>query len=110
VSTQELLALLRSRFTVSVLGLSYVPAAFRGAALGMALCAVAGHRARTGRPDWLMIDDADAVLSDPDIPPHALDLAGRGCCLVMRSSLGLPDSLAASIDVVIAGSGLSVGD
>jgi hypothetical protein len=78
--------------------------------VGMALSAVAAQRARTGRPRWLMIDDAETVLSDPDIPPHALDLSQRGYCLILRSSERLPDSLAATIYVILAGRDLSGGD
>ena len=99
-STDELCEVLRACHRVSVLGFSKVTAASRSAVLGMALSAATAQRARTGRPRWLMIDDAETVLSDPDIPPHALDLSQRGYCLILRSSERLPPSLAATIDVV----------
>jgi hypothetical protein len=110
VYAEELRALLRARYTVSVLGFSHVPVDSRSTAVGMALSAVAAHRARTGRPHWLMIDDAETVLNDPDIPPHALDLSEGGHCLVMRSLDRMPDSLAASIDVVLGRNGWVTAD
>jgi len=98
--TEELHALLSTR-SVSVLGISRVPFSSRSTTVGMALTVVAAHRARTGRPHWLMIDDAESVLLDPDIPSYALDLSAPGYCLVMRSLDGVPHALAASIDVVL---------
>ena len=109
LSADGLRAVLRTRHGVCVLDFSHVPAAFRSAALGRALSVVAAHRARTGQLHWMMIDDAETVLSDPDIPPHVLDLSQRGYCLVMRSTHGLPDPLTASIDVIV-GSGCLPGD
>jgi hypothetical protein len=105
VVAEELRTRLWTRYPVSVLGFSHVPADSRSMAVGMALSTVAAHRARTGRPHWLMIDDAETVLHDPDIPPHALDLSERGHCLVMRSLDTVPDSLAASIDMVLGRNG-----
>jgi hypothetical protein len=57
-----------------------------------------------------MIDDAETVLRDPDIPPHALDLSQRGYCLILRSSEKLSDSVAATIEVVLPGRDFSGGD
>jgi hypothetical protein len=100
VREEELRALLRARFRVSVLDCSRCPDDSRSKAVGMALSVVAAHRAQTGRPHWLIIDDAETMLNDPDIPPHALDLSVGGHCLVIRSPDGLPGSLATSIGVV----------
>jgi hypothetical protein len=99
---EELRALLHARYRVSVLDFSHVPAASRSTTVGMALSVVAAHRARTGRPHWLIIDDAETVLNDPDIPPYALDLSEGGYCMVIRSPDGLPGSLAASVGFDIA--------
>jgi len=109
VSMDQLRVLRTHQRGVSVLDFSHVPAAVRSRALGRALSVVAAQRARTGHPQWMMIDDGEAVLGDPDIPPHVLDLSQRGHCLVLRSTDGLPDALATSIDV-IASSGCSGGD
>jgi hypothetical protein len=109
VSADQLRAVLRTHHGVSFLDFSHVPAASRSTALSRALSVVAAHRARTGPRHWMMIDDAETVLSDPDIPPHVLDLSQRGYCLVMRSPEELPDSLVPSIDV-IAGTAGSGGD
>jgi hypothetical protein len=108
VSMDQLREVLRGRSGVSVLDFSHVPAAVGSTTLARVLSVVAVHRTRTGHPHWLMIDGAETVLSDPGIPPQVLDLSRRGHCLVMRSTEGLPDSLAASIDIVV-GSGCSAG-
>jgi hypothetical protein len=110
LSADELCEVVRARRRVSVLGFSHVTAESRSNAVGMALAAVTAQRAKTGRPRWLMIDDAETVLSDPDIPPHALDLSQRGYCLILRSSERLPNSLAATIYVVLPDRDLSGGD
>jgi len=107
VSADQLREVLRARHGVAVLDFSHIPAALRGTALTRVLSVVAKRRARTGHPHWMMIDDAETVLSDPDIPPHVLDLSQPGHCLVMRSTHGLPDALTASIDLVVGSDGPS---
>jgi hypothetical protein len=109
MSADQLREMLQARRGVSVLDFSHIPAAVRSTALSRALSVIAVHRARTGQPHWIMIDAAETVLSDPDIPPHVLDLSQRGHCLVMRSTRGLPAALTASIDIVVS-NGCSAGD
>jgi hypothetical protein len=104
-SGDELYEVLQGRRGVSVLDFSNVPTGVRTMALGTVLSVVAAHRARTGHPHWMMIDDAETVLLDPGIPPHVLDLSRRGHCLVTRSAEGLPDSLTATIDLIVGDTG-----
>jgi hypothetical protein len=101
MSMHQLRETLRGPHGLCVLDFSHVSAADRSTTLGKVLSVVAAHREQVDHPHWLLIDDAETVLSDPGIPPHVLDLSQRGHCLVMRSTQGLPDGLAASIDIVV---------
>ena len=75
----------------------------RGSAtIAAVLTQVRKYRARTGRPHWLVIDGAERLLHDPDIPPEALDLSERGHCLVLRDHAQVPVTIAAGADVVLA--------
>jgi hypothetical protein len=58
--------------------------------VGRALGAVQLLRTRTGRPEWILVEDAQDVLRRPGIPPHALRLADGGYCLAMRGGASLP--------------------
>jgi hypothetical protein len=60
--------------------------------VGRALTAVQLLRTRTGRPEWILVEDAQDVLRRPEIPPHALRLADGGYCLAERgdASLAVP--------------------
>jgi hypothetical protein len=100
VPADQLGAVLRTRYGVSVLDFSHLPGASRSMSIGRALSVVAAHRALTGRLHWLMIDDAQMVLSDRDIPSPAINLCQRGYCLVMRSPERLPASFPATIDFI----------
>jgi hypothetical protein len=73
----------------------------RSATITTVLSAVRDHRSRTGRPHWLLIDGAERVLRDPNIPPEALDLAERGHCLVVRDHARVPATIADRADVVV---------
>jgi len=75
----------------------------RSDAIAMVLTLVGEQRARTGRPHWLIIDGVEAVLHDPGIAPHALDLTKRGHCVILRGPTDVPSSLAATIDITLAG-------
>jgi hypothetical protein len=67
-----------------------VPRASRQQAVGRALAAVQRLRARTGRPAWILVEDAQDVLCRPGLPPHALRLDDGGYCLVVRDGGALP--------------------
>jgi hypothetical protein len=57
--------------------------------VGRALAAVQLLRTRTGRPEWILVEDAQDVLRRPEIPPHALRLADGGYCLAVRGGASL---------------------
>jgi hypothetical protein len=84
-----------------IVDLSGPPTAGRSATITRVLSAVRDHRARTGRPHWLLIDGAERLLHDPDIPPEALDLAERGHCLVLRDHGDVSAGIAAGADVAV---------
>jgi hypothetical protein len=76
----------------------------RSAILAAALAAIRARRHGSGRPHWLVIDPAEPVLADPDLPPEVFDLRRRKYCLVLRDHDWAPparEPLAARVDVVI---------
>jgi hypothetical protein len=54
-------------------------------ALGQILTAAQLLRTWWERPRWIVLEDAQALLSDPDLPPSALRLRDGGYCLVDRA-------------------------
>jgi len=86
-----------------------VPRGERSHALSRALTAVQRLRARTGQPEWVVVEDAPDVLHRPDIPPHALRLADGGYALVARDGAVLPASAVGSgFEVHISRPGLEL--
>jgi hypothetical protein len=87
-----------------------VPRERRPLAVGRALAAVQGLRTRTGRPEWIVVEDAQDLLRSPDLPPHALRLADGGYCLVARDGAVLPAHLraGAAFDVRVSQPGLEL--
>ena len=84
-----------------IVDLSGAASPARSAAVGTVLSQLRDHRARTGRPHWLLIDGAERVLRDPDIPPEALDLSQRGHCLVLRDHTGLATAIGGLADAAL---------
>jgi hypothetical protein len=97
--SQELAAALNAHRGLTVLALAQLEGRARSVALGAALSNARTRRSRTGRPHWLVIDPVEEALSDPDLPPHALDLNERGHCLVLRRHAAVPSWLVAAVDV-----------
>jgi hypothetical protein len=93
-----------------LLDASHVSRGARPLVLGRALAALQRLRARTGQPEWLLIEDAQDVLRDPGIPPHAIRLADGGYCLAVRDGGTLPASATrgAAFDVRISRPGLEL--
>ena len=89
---------------------SNVPRDVRPLVLGRALTAVQRLRVRTGRPEWVLIEDAQDVLRQTGIPPHALRLADGGYALVARGGAAVPSSVTAgaSYDVRVTQPGLEL--
>jgi hypothetical protein len=73
----------------------------RSQALVTGLAVVRAARRRNGRPHWLVLDRAWPVLTDPDLPPEALDLRDRGHCLVLRRHVPISPALLDMLDTVI---------
>jgi hypothetical protein len=99
--SEELNEVFSERSRVHVVQFPHTSPARRSAAIVLTLTAIRVQRARTGRPHWLVIDDAESVVFDPAIPPHAMDLTESGHCLILRAGGELPGSLTGSIDVVV---------
>jgi hypothetical protein len=57
------------------------------------LLGVQQMRAWRDHPQWIVLDDAQDVLTDPNMPPEALRLADRGYCLIDRGAEPLPDNM-----------------
>lgn len=72
-----------------------VPRASRQRVIARAVAAVERLRARTGQPAWILVEDAQDVLDEPGVPPHAWRLDGGGYCLVVRDGGSLPAWVAA---------------
>jgi len=73
----------------------------RPVVIGRALAAVQLLRTQTGGPEWVLLEDAQDLLRQPGIPPHALRFTDGGYCLAMRGGAALPAA-------VTAGAGLDV--
>jgi hypothetical protein len=67
-----------------------VPRGSRPRVIAGAVAAVERLRVRTGQPTWILVEDAQDVLDEPGIPPHAWRLADGGYCLVARDGGSLP--------------------
>jgi hypothetical protein len=74
----------------ALLDASNVPRAARPLVLGRALTAVQLLRTHSGHPQWVLIEDAQDLLRQPGIPPHALRLDDGGYCLAVRDGAPLP--------------------
>jgi hypothetical protein len=61
-----------------------VPRDARPLVVGRALTAVQRLRLHTGRPEWILLEDAQKLLQQPDLPPSALRLADGGYALAVR--------------------------
>jgi hypothetical protein len=87
-----------------------VPREQRPLVLGRALAAVQRLRARTGQPEWVLVEDAQDVLHLPGLPPHALRLADGGYALAARDGATLPSSVTGSgtYDVRVSQPGLDL--
>jgi hypothetical protein len=81
----------------AVLDAADVPVQDRTAVLGRALIAAQCSRARSGTPKWIVLEDAQDLLADPDLPPEALDLTDGGYCLVLRPGVRMPPALLQSV-------------
>jgi len=53
--------------------------------LGHILTAAQVLRTWSGLPRWIVLEDADALLRDPGLPPSALRMADGGYCMVQRA-------------------------
>ena len=67
-----------------------VPRRARPLTLSRALAAVRRLRDRTGRPEWVLLEDAQDLLREPGLSPQALALARGGYCLAVRDGGTLP--------------------
>jgi hypothetical protein len=87
-----------------------VPRERRPFAVGRALAAVQRLRTRTGRPEWIVVEDAQDLLRRPDLPSHALRIADGGYCLAARDGAVLPAHLraGAAFDVRVCQPGLEL--
>ncbi|HVN13588.1 MAG TPA: hypothetical protein VMT69_15955 [Kineosporiaceae bacterium] len=65
-----------------VLDAGSLPEEERTHAIGRALVALACLRTWRQGPQWIVLDHACALLTDPELPPEALDVAAGGYCLV----------------------------
>jgi hypothetical protein len=68
----------------------HVPRERRPAVLGRALAAIQRLRARTGRPEWIVLEAGQVVLREPGLPPHALRTDDGGYCLAVRDGAEPP--------------------
>jgi hypothetical protein len=87
-----------------------VPRDARSLATGRALAAVQRLRARSGRPEWVLLEDAQDLLHQPDLPPSALRLADGGYALGVRDGATLPRSSTggAAFDIRVRQPGLEL--
>jgi len=87
-----------------------VPRVSRPQVVGRALTAVQRLRARTGRPEWILVEAAQDVLRGPGIPPHALRLSDGGYCFVARDGGSLPGwaTTGAASGIRLSGPGLEL--
>ena len=67
-----------------------VPRRSRPVTLARALAAVRRLRDRSGQPEWVLLEDAQDLLREPGLAPHAIGLADGGYCLAVRDGGSLP--------------------
>ena len=82
----------------------------RPVVVGRALAAVQLLRTQRNGPEWILDEDAQDVLRQPGIPPHALRLTDGGYCLAVRGGAALPAAMTrgAGLDVSISEPGLEL--
>jgi hypothetical protein len=87
-----------------------VPRDARSYVLGRALAVVQRLRARTGQPGWVLLEDAQDLFDQPDLPPSALRLAGGGYALAVRDGATPPWSSTggAAFDIRVRQHGLEL--
>lgn len=79
---EEIAGLLRHRLHSLVVDLSLMPTRERQPYLARALAALRRHRAETGMPHWIFIDEAQAALPSGSAACDAFDPEAGGFCLV----------------------------
>lgn len=77
----------------AVLDAGSAPACERSSKVAQALIATQVARHSTGHPRWIVVEDAQDLLRDPDLPPEALKLEDGGYCLVRRTASGVSSTL-----------------
>ena len=98
----RLARLVRNRFTSVIADLSLLEPERKRAYSAAVLKELHALRAERGYPHWIVIEEADQLLFDSDLPADAPDNRFRGYCLVTHRPTGLSDEVRSSIDAVIA--------
>jgi hydroxymethylpyrimidine pyrophosphatase-like HAD family hydrolase len=99
-TADEVLTALEQPGATAIVNLAGVRAEGRGALVGELGTLLAALRAAAGRPHWILVDEAHALLADPGAAA-ALG-GGAGAIYVTSDPLALPPSTLGGVDVVIA--------
>jgi phosphoglycolate phosphatase-like HAD superfamily hydrolase len=84
-----------------VLDLSTLPHARKVALIESGLELLRERRRRRGLPHWIVLDEAHHSLHRDGVSEHALDLEGKGFCLVTYRASWLRESVVRAIDVFL---------
>jgi hypothetical protein len=82
-----------------VLDLSTLPQAQNVAHIEAGLELLRERRRHRGLPHWIVLDEAHYSLHGGGVADHALDLDGKGFCLITYRASGLRESVVRAIDV-----------
>ena len=84
-----------------VLDLSSVPEPMKAAIIGAVLERLQEHRRHRGIPHWVVLDEAHYSLHRDGVADRAVDLQGKGFCLVTYRASRLRESIAHAMDVFL---------
>jgi hypothetical protein len=84
-----------------VADLSLLPHALKVRLIEAMLQAIRHARQQSGRPHWVILDEAHYSLHPGGVADHALGIADKGFCLATYRSSWLRDSVLASVDVFV---------
>ena len=84
-----------------VLDLSMVPQATKAAVIEAVLERLQEHRRHRGIPHWIVLDEAHYSLHRGGVADRAIDLSGKGFCLITYRASRLRVSIVQAMDVLL---------
>jgi hydroxymethylpyrimidine pyrophosphatase-like HAD family hydrolase len=98
----QLARIIRNRFTSVIVDLSLLDYDAKRSYVQAALAELMAMRRTSGLPHWIVLEEADQLMAETELPAEAPHLKPLGFCLITHRAAVLPQSTLACMDAVIA--------